>query len=295
MYDRILVPTDGSQHAQRAAEHARSFATRFGAGVDVLTVVDVDAAAGPFSAGGVSEDYAQRLEAAAADTLEDVETLLGDEVTIRSSTVRGRPRDAIPQYVTDNGIDAITMGTHGRTGVHRFVAGSVTESVLREAAVPVLTVRAVERSVADGYDSVVIPTDGSEPASLAVDHGIEVARAFDARVHALNIVDMNTVNSTHDYPFPEDLLEALREAGETATDAIVERARAAGLDATGDVRRGFPASGILEYAEAADADLIVMGTTGQTGLSRFLLGSTTERVVRHAEIPVFAVNARTDG
>jgi nucleotide-binding universal stress UspA family protein len=293
MYDSILVPTDGSQHAQRAAEHARLFAKRFGTAIHVLAVIDTDAAAGPFSAGGLSEDQKRQLEADAADTIADIEALLEEGITVRTTSVFGRPTEAIPEYVADNGIDAVAMGTHGRTGVHRFVAGSVTEAVLREVTVPVLTVRAVEQAEADGYDEIVIPTDGSEPVEVAVDHAIEIARGFDARVHALNIVDMSAVSRLGVQSASDSILGSLREAGESATDEIVERARSAGLEAESEVRRGYPTRGILDYIEDVSADLTVMGTAGQTGLSRFLLGSTTEQVIRHAETPVLAVTARS--
>lgn len=293
MYDTILVPTDGSEHAHRAAEHARTLASAFDASVHVLAVVDVDAAAGPFSAGGVDEAYLDRLGAGADEALEDVEAAIGGDIPVYTDRRKGHSSEEILSYVDEFGIDAIAMGTHGRTGVSRFVAGSVTETVLRQSPVPVLTVRATERSVVEGgYEEIMIPTDGSEAAGAAVEHGIAVAAAFDARVHAVNIVDVGALSGGPGYTFPEELLDAMREAGEHATAPIVEQAHAAGLEAVSEVSENFPSKGLLEYAEDNDIDLIAMGTAGQTGLSRYLLGSTTERIVRHAEMPVFAVNAR---
>lgn len=294
MYDTILVPTDGSEHAQRAAEHAAILATVFEASVHVLAVVDVDAAAGPFSAGGVDEEYLGRLDTNAQETVDSVADSIADpDLTVHTDLRRGAPSEEILEYVSEFGVDAIAMGTHGRTGVSRFVAGSVTESVLRKSPVPVLTVRATERSeTRDGYQDVMIPTDGSEAASLAIDHGLAIAEAFDARVHAVNIVDIGALSSGGDYSFPQELLEAMRDAGQEATEPIADRARESGLEAVAEVVEGFPAKGLLEYADDNDVDLIAMATAGQTGFSRFLMGSTTERVVRHAEMPVLAVNAR---
>lgn len=187
------------------------------------------------------------------------------------------------------------MGTHGRTGVSRYVAGSVTERVVRQASCPVLTAKAIERSELSGdYEDVLIPTDGSEAASMAIDHGIEIARRAGARVHAVNIVDAGSVTLTPGYSAPPELAERFEAEGERATEEIATRAADVDLDATTSVYEGLPARDLLDYADENGIDLITMGTTGRTGLNRYLLGSTAERVIRHADMPVLAVNARKD-
>lgn len=291
MYDAILVPTDGSEHAQRAATHARQLATAFDAEVHVLAVVDVSDAAGPFDAGGVDETYVERLETDSRGSLDDVRDLLGPDLVVQTALRRGDAVEEILTYAEEADVDALAMGTHGRTGIRRFVAGSVTETVLRESPVPVLTVRATDRSEVTGtYDEIMLPTDGSDAASAAFEHGIAVAAAFDARVHAVNVVDIAALSSED--PLPANVLEIRRDAGQDAVERAAAMARESGLETVTAVRDGYPASDLLEYADENEIEMIAMGTTGQTGLSRFLLGSTTERVVRHAEIPVLAVNAR---
>ncbi len=297
MYDTVLVPTDGSDHAVRAAGHAAALAERFDATVHVLAAVDVQGAAGAFDAGGVTETFVERLERRADDDLAaTARPVDGDRVT--TARVRGRPSEAILDYAADQGVDAIAMGTHGRTGVERYVAGSVTERVLRRADVPVLTARAADGDDNDApieYDAVLVPTDGSAAAEAAVDHAVAVAEACDATVHALSVIDLTATATSPELSVPPDLIEAREAAAESATAAVAERAREAGLDVETAVRSGSPASTVLNYAETVGADLVAMGTTGRTGLSRHLLGSTTERVVRHADMPVLAVNARPDG
>ena len=293
MYDTILVPTDGSEHAQRAAAHARQLAIAFDADVHVLAVVDVSDAAGPFNAGGVDKAYVEQLETRYREGVDDVETVLKPDVTVQTALRRGQAAEEILEYAAEVDADALAMGTHGRTGIKRFVAGSVTETVLRKSPVPVLTVRATERSdVTGGYDDILLPTDGSQAASVAFEHGIALATAFDARIHAVNVVDIAALSSEE--PLPSNVLDIRRDAGQKAVETVAAEARESGLEAVTAVRDGYPASDLLEYAEANEIDLIAMGTAGQTGLSRFLLGSTTERIVRHAEIPVLAVNARRE-
>lgn len=292
MYDTVLIPTDGSEHALTAAEHGAAFARAFDATVHLVAVVDVQAAAGMFDAGGVDEAYVARLEAAAERAIDAVAAVVGESVAVRRAVRRGEPSEAILSYADDTDVELLVMGTHGRTGVNRYIAGSVTERVVRLADVPVLTVRATEPPAATDYDEILLPTDGSEAAAAGVDHGLAIARRVGARVHAVSVVDAGETVGSPDYVLPADVMEHLESDAEAATDAVAERARAVGIDAVTAVQHGIPERDLLTYADDNDVDLIAMGTAGLTGLSRYLLGSTTERIIRHAEVPVLAVNAR---
>ncbi|MEF8843524.1 MAG: universal stress protein [Haloarculaceae archaeon] len=292
MYETVLIPTDGSEHAVRAAEHGAYLARTFDATVHLLNVLDVQAAAGLFDAGGVDEAFVERLEAEGEEAIGAVETAVGEGGRVRTAMVRGEPSGAILEYAEDRGVDLIAMGTHGRSGLNRYFAGSVTERVVRLAEVPVLTVRATDRDRPAGdYTDVLVPTDGSEHAAAAVDHALAIAGRVDARVHALSVVDVARLGANPDFAPVADLRERLLDEAERSTDAIAERAGSAGLDAVTDVREGSPATALLAYADEHDVDLIVMGTRGRTGLDRYLLGSTTERTIRRADVPVVAVNA----
>lgn len=293
MFDSILIPTDGSEHATRAAEHGAALARAFGASLHVLAVIDTRTAGGPFSGGELEDETLDRMTADAEETITAITDAVDVPEAIQTSIREGNPADEIHTYRDDHDVDLIAMGTHGRTGVDRYVAGSVTENVVRQADVPVLTVRATDRSRdAAPYDDILVPTDGSAPAAAAVEPACEIAAQFDARVHALNVVNLGDIATGSEYTLPKDLIDTLESQGEKETERIATRARESGVETVTQVVSGFPAPEILDYAVENDIDLIAMGTTGRTGLNRFLMGSTTERLIRHAEMPVLAVNAR---
>jgi nucleotide-binding universal stress UspA family protein len=310
MYDEILLPTDGSAHATAAAEHALALARAFDATVHVLGVADVNRAAGLFDAGGVDEAFLERVEREAEDAVERTAGLAGTDDRVETAVVDGDPGDAIIEYAEDEPVDAVVMGTHGRRGLRRFIAGSVTEHVVRLSPVPVFTVRrpddaddAADESAEAGeapadatgplpsYETVLVPTDGSDTAELAVDHAVGIADAFDGRLHALSVVDVGALGAESQVVPTETMIESLTQRSEAAVAAVAERAGAAGLDITTEVQQGFPGTSVLRYAREHDADVVVMGTHGRTGLGRLLLGSTAERVLRRAEMPVCAVPA----
>jgi nucleotide-binding universal stress UspA family protein len=293
MYGSILVPTDGSDHAARAAAHAAFLAEAFDATLHLLNVVDIDAEAGPFSAGGVGEEYLERLREGGQETVEETAATV-DYDDVRTAVVTDRPAPGILDYVDEEGIDLVVMGTHGRTGVQRYVLGSVAERVVSLADVPVLTVRAGEdTSPVEGYEEILVPTDGSDAAEVAIDPALAVAEVRDARIHAVNVIHVGAMAASPELAAPPETISALESIAEEATERVAEQARDAGLDAVTSVQQGRPAETLIDYAEENDIDLVAMGTAGRTGLSRFLLGSTTERVIRHAEMPVLAVNVDT--
>ncbi|WP_415381154.1 universal stress protein [Halosimplex sp. TS25] len=296
MYESILVPTDGSDTAELAADHALALADAFDATVHVLGVVDVEGEAGPFDVGGVDDEFVGRLEADAEAAVDSVVDAVGDR-PVETAVVDGDPADAIVDYAAEEGVDLVAMGTHGRTGLDRVVTGSTSAQVVRESPVPVVTVRDVDGSLSTEYDDVLIPTDGSPAAEVAVDHGIAVADAFDATVHAVYVIDTMALAGGADTTMAGggggvatgDLLEPLVSSGEDATEGIAERAHDAGLDATTQVVEGSPGSALVEYVDTESIDFVTMGTHGRTGLDRVLLGSTTERMMRHASAPVLSV------
>ena len=139
------------------------------------------------------------------------------------------------------------------------------------------------------YDTILIPTDGSEQADRGVDHGLDLAAQYDATVVCLYVVDerrygrppaLGTVEVDHE-KHEDEAMELLKE--------IEERGRTLGVDVEHECRRGNPWDEIVTFAEREDADLIVMGRRGVTDDRRTSLGSVTEQVMRQTEIPVQAV------
>lgn len=146
------------------------------------------------------------------------------------------------------------------------------------------------------FNRILIPTDGSKAGRPAVEMALGLAETHGATLYALFIVDQPASVSGAGEGFSglDNLLDALEEEGQKATAAIREQAADRGIETEAAVRRGNPHEDILTYANDHEIDLIVMGTHGRTGVKRALLGSVTENVVRHAEIPVLTVHRDPD-
>jgi nucleotide-binding universal stress UspA family protein len=134
------------------------------------------------------------------------------------------------------------------------------------------------------FDTVVIATDGSQSASRAVTVALDLARRFDAAVHALYVVEEGDIAAA-----PEEVRERLRTALAESGEEAVESVREGGGEVTTTVREGHPADEISAYAREHDADLVATGTRGRHGEYRFVLGSVAEAVVRNCPAPVLTV------
>jgi nucleotide-binding universal stress UspA family protein len=138
------------------------------------------------------------------------------------------------------------------------------------------------------YDTVLIPTDGSEGVGDAIEEGVELAALTGATVHALYVVDSRDYGTVPDAAW-FGLQEALKDEGEAAVEAVAARAAESGVDIVTAIEQGVPHDAIVDYADAEGIDCIVMGTHGRSGVDRLLLGSVTENVVRHTGVPVHIV------
>jgi nucleotide-binding universal stress UspA family protein len=150
------------------------------------------------------------------------------------------------------------------------------------------------------YDTILMPTDGSEAAENAIAHALELADRYDAAVHALYVVDTDAVNyglGTEQLDRIRqgnfDEMDELRDRAETALAVVTDAAADRGIEATDDVGVGRPHTVVADHA-ADGVDLIVMGSHGRSGVRRALLGSVTERVLRSTDVPVLVVDVGDD-
>jgi nucleotide-binding universal stress UspA family protein len=147
------------------------------------------------------------------------------------------------------------------------------------------------------YERILIPTDGSDVAESAVAHALDLAERYGAEVHALYVVDIDSVNLSLGTEQVDRLKQGrfsemgeLKEKADEATAAVAERGAERGVDVVEHVSGGRPHKVIADYAEDHEMDLIVMGSHGRAGVRRALLGSVTERTLRSTHVPVLVVD-----
>ncbi|AXR77416.1 Ferredoxin [Natrarchaeobaculum sulfurireducens] len=283
MYETILVPTDGSPVATDAGTYALSLAERFDAAIHVVSVLE----------GGLVGDDGEDESERAVDELAERAADRGLEVTTELREEGDAVHDELLESADEREADLIVMGTTGRSGLGRFLLGSVAEQTLQESSVPVATVHE-ETDVEGALDRVLVPIDGSHSATTALEHAIDLTVATGTRLHLVHVSDEEPIEGVEPFDVAETATdgEDIEPVGLEPVDDALERIRRSDLEVVDvSIPSGRVDQRILASAATHDADCIVMGTHGETGLRRYLLGSTTERVVRFAGVPVIGISA----
>lgn len=274
MLDRILIPLDGSPTAEAILPQVRRLLLRAESEVLLLRAVE----APPGMGADAPVVLAELHDAASAYLQTTAARLLDQGIRVRPMVQVGYPAEVIVETASREQAGFVAMSTHGRSGIARWVFGSVTEKVLRSRLpVPLLLVRSFPSKGLEEelpVRKILVPIDGSKPSLAIVRPAAELAHPFDAKVLLLHVEEREP-----SLPLPTD--SKLKEA--------VDAFAALHVSAMGLVAGGDPASEILEACSVHRADLIAMSTHGRSGLSRWVLGSVTEKVLRTATVPMLVV------
>ncbi len=139
------------------------------------------------------------------------------------------------------------------------------------------------------FNTLLIPTDGSEQAEQAARTGFELAKALGASVHVLSVADSSIAAGAGYSGDSASIRQHLREEATRRAESLRDDALERGLDATATTREGLPAGEIVDYAAEHGLDAIVIGTSGRGGLARAIIGSVADKVIRTASVPVLTV------
>ena len=289
MAERILVPYDGGEHSRAALAYASG---RFPeAELLVLHVIE------PFpdhtrAGGHPGTKHAavyERRRALLDDARQQVDDHRG---SVTTDLVYGRTTAELPRYVERNAIDEVVMGSRGQEGLANLLLGSVSLAAIRRSPVPVTVVRPDDGGNISPPGSVLVPFDGSAPARDALRYAFE--QFPDAEVTALFVYTAANGASV-DIDSEADLEAAVeREGGGDAGDehALAAAGRIAnrqGRELNTATAHGDPVHALVRWTDEHDAEQLVVGRQGYSGVRRFLFGDTTESIVRRSLVPVTVV------
>jgi nucleotide-binding universal stress UspA family protein len=297
---RILCATDLSDASEPAWHVARQLGLACQAQVVLLHVVPLMLwpTEGYLDPGA----YARLMDEARRGTRARLEAVVagagGPPPRIETRLEDGPPAQQILDVAAETGADLIVVGTHGRTGLPRLLLGSVADRVLRQAECPVLTIRAQppgESRRRAPWARILYATDFSPTAEAAWPWVEALAEMTGARVDLLHV----TLAPIADPRLPAEALvqmaRTLEAEGRERAESFLQRGGMERKRVSIVLGRGIAADQIVQRAVDRDADLIVLGTHGWSGLLRWMLGSVAHRVVQTAPCPVLTVGPASRG
>jgi len=293
---KILVTTDFSGQSLPAVRYALTLGATIGASVTLLHVIEPASALSGMEAVVLARSDSE----VAALALRQLEVLAQRESKGRgkiTTVVRtGRPFHEITLAAGERATDLIVIATHGHTGLKRVWLGSTAERVVRHAPCPVLTIPTRELPKRAGktplfkLKKILVPIDFSNVSKDALPYAVLLAGHYGAELVLLHIVEKFPI----DYLLGGELAKQTTVPMQKQAEVDLERmagivSKGTGMKTTVVVRDGKPFEEICHASKTVGADMIVLTTHGYTGLKHVWLGSTAERVLRHAPCPVLVV------
>lgn len=292
MIKKILVPLDGSRTAEAVLQLVTHLAKAGNAEVVLITVI-TPVAVWDSAASMIKWDAEEK---AARDYIR-ARTLELREAGVRAQSMVafGQAAYAIYDAAKIKNVDLIAMTTHGRSGISRFVLGSVTDKLLHTTA-PLLVVRPRGDKQDDYLNpgkirKVLVPLDGSDLSVGAIPRAEEIARTFNASLVFCSVVTTEWIAySGMETPTRyQDVFEDMKERARANLEKTADESRARGFNVECFIGDGRPSDEIQRIATEQGAGLIVMSTHGRSGPGRWVMGSVADAVVRRVHLPCLLV------
>jgi nucleotide-binding universal stress UspA family protein len=296
-----MIPLDGSQTAEKVLPYARVLAKALMLPIELLQVIDIVEIAKR-----ITPEKAHFLNTVIENALRKGEEYLrGVAATVPGTDVKcivekGWPEDVIIERAAMDKGTLISMATHGRSGINRWLLGSIAEKVLRGATNPVFLARATEDAKAEGeaaLNAVIVPLDGSELAEQALPAALELAKRMKLEVILFRAytIPYSALAADPEGAYviaDEQLIAALRDEAVAYLEKKTDEMKKMGLEKVRCIAEsGLAADAIISLARQTPDNFIAMSTHGRSGVKRWVLGSVTETVVRHSGDPVLVIRA----
>jgi nucleotide-binding universal stress UspA family protein len=280
---RILVPLDGSRRSERALPYAAGLTRAFQAELILVH----DETTGQADADALPElERGRRL----AELVSGLERL---GLRIRLRVVHGAADDAILRAADEEQADLIVMSTHGRSGLGRWLYGSIADAVVRHTTRPVALISAAcERDWSlESHFRLLVPLDGSAFGEAALGTARQIADALGAEIILLRVVEPADGFAALRTSYLPARSQAVLDEARTYLDGIRASPSLADRSITTRAEAGDPAARIAAVARDEDVDMIVMATHGSGGLVRLTMGSVATATLHQASVPLLLVRS----
>jgi nucleotide-binding universal stress UspA family protein len=289
----IVVPTDFSPLAQAAAARAATLARLDGASIHLVHAVRFPLVAAPYEVPLSAAVWEELRRGATVQLEEERKAVEARGVATVTAEIAdpSDPVEAIHAAAASRAADLIVMGTHGHGGLKHAFLGSVAERTLRTASRPVLAVKEDVAKAEQPIRRILLAVDFSVHSDRAVELAAGLAKRLAAAVDVVHAFDLPLDYVPYASDFGTELEQKIQTVAGERLESARERLAKAGVAANVHTRRGHASEVIADLAGKLGAQLVVMGTRGNSGLAHVLLGSVAERTLRMAPCSVLAVHA----
>jgi nucleotide-binding universal stress UspA family protein len=279
--NKILVAVDFEEQSMHALEHSYELARLFDADLILLYVIEGISVIGKLRS---PDDYVKNLIAEAREKFDELESLALNvstkaEIKVTAFIEKGKPYEKIIETAIDQNAIMIVMGKNSSTSLQRKrqVAGTNSLNVIREAPCPVITIKSSTPHPGK-YNNILLPLDFTRQTKKQVQKAIEFGGYFGSRINILSIIqDENTINKLLKQVQLNQVKKAIQKNGIQCQTEFLE------------TKKELIADVVLDYSTKIDADLIIIMTQQKKNYINFYVGSTAQKIISDAEIPVLSI------
>ncbi len=302
MYEKILVPLDGSELAEVALPYAEELAGKMGSEITLVHVCE----SADCPNRHLHEYYMQKIT---HDTANNAKKHLGklvakdiNEIKVESLILIGDPAEEIGTHADKESVDMIVIATHGVSGLKRWTLGSVANKTVRSTTRPIVLIRSrgARPDVREqgALRKILVPLDGSKGSEMAISHVEELSLKLAAEVVLLRVVaPCYHIECSGDMGFSQvcyshQEMNKITATAEEYLHGISESLKTKSITVERKIGVGDAAEVIIDFAKEINADLVAMSTHGRSGISRLAFGSVADKVLHHGNTPLMLVRER---
>ncbi|TFG45965.1 MAG: universal stress protein [Dehalococcoidia bacterium] len=280
--NQVVIPLDGSDDAEITLPYGMELARLFGSKLHLLSVDE----SGGADTTNLYQSYLAQLDTRLKEKYPD----LAD--TWQTYLQKGKATDEIPRFIHDQSIDMLILAAHGASGRGASQVGKTANKILTSTEKPVLLVKSPAPEQKPLIRRILVPLDGSGIGQAAINLVASIAPTLKAEVILIQVVEpvryMPSIDGLGAYTLPINDAE-IEEEATGFLNRRAEELRIKGITVSTVVKTGAPTEIVLNYAAENSIDLIAMSTHGLSGLSRWVFGSVTEKIMQYGTIPVLVV------
>jgi nucleotide-binding universal stress UspA family protein len=221
---------------------------------------------------------------------------------VKTVVIDGDPANALVEYAEKEGIDLLIMMSHGRSGIMPWAMGSTASKVVQRCQTPVLLVRASQasskRRPVQVFKKILLPLDGSPMGEAALPYVKGIAQALDCEVILLRVIEVvqyvHTIGGPDHFTYSEPQIENMKDEAVKYLETIRQQFGKGKVHAI--LRTGDPAQEIIKLSEAENVDMVAMSSHGKSGMTRWIMGSVSNKILQAGKVPLLLVRPqRTSG
>jgi len=291
MFERILVPLDGSRLSELSLPYAEELARTLNSEVTLIYVGETADPRHRYE----QQVYVEKMAKLLTDNIEE-----GSKARVKPVVLDGRPASAIIEYAAKNNTSLIIMATHGRSGIMLWAMGDTAHKILHGVSMPVLLIRASIPAPEAGkagrmFSQIMVPLDGSEAGEAALPYVSELTKKLESEVTLLQVIapgqHVHTIGGLDYVRFTEQQIESAKASAQQYLDGVSRRFTGTKAKVNSELRPGDPAEVIIKFASETNAQLVAMSSHGYSSIDRWTLGSITNKILHGGKTPLLLVRA----